>query len=691
MKNKSLLTSVCGLLYVSTSVCADNSSMEVIEISSSKLTSQQKSMALAPSNNVADAADWLKSAAGAATNKNGVITGIAQYRGLFGDRIGVYIDNQTMVGAGPNAMDSPMSYAVPTNVESIKVYRGIAPVSVGINSYGGAIKIQHNQAQFANNSETEITGNLSVGYQSQGDGYFVSPMVNVANDKYAFFAFVNKQYADDQKSGNGTLISPTSYNRIQSGLDLAYTSGDAETHFNYKRTNTNPSGTPALPMDIDYIDTEQFNLNGHAKLNELAMVWHIGYSDATHGMDNYSLRSNMNPMMTRYNTAAATSLSANLAISTELKFGELTYGIDLLKSTHSAVITSPDNMMFKVVNFNDVEDDVVSAFSELKSELDSGQLTLGARIKQHSSDAGDVSHHMAMMSPAIGMLQDNFAEANNKQSDTLFDIALSYTQAINETINLLYAAGIKQKAPSYQERYLWIPMQATGGLADGHTYIGNPELSNETAYQINLGLEYKNETMLLSPQVYYQKIDDYIQALPSTNMQANMVASMMGGTRPMQFSNLDATLYGLDLIGHWQVTDALYLDAILSMVRGERDDVDEDLYRISADSIRIGLNYQLDNWLLQLSEHVVANQDRVSLINNEIASIGYATTDISARYSANKWSLQFGISNLFDRNYSSHLSGRYRPMVMSMGDDLKTGDKIPAQGRNLYLSTSLSF
>ena len=43
-----------------------------------------------------------------------------------------------VIGAGPNAMDTPLSYSTPLIVDSMTVYRGIAPVSAGINTLGGA-------------------------------------------------------------------------------------------------------------------------------------------------------------------------------------------------------------------------------------------------------------------------------------------------------------------------------------------------------------------------------------------------------------------------------------------------------------------------------------------------------------------------------------------------------------------------
>ena len=60
-----------------------------------------------------DTATVLKEIPGANVNSNGPVTGIAQYRGLYGDRVAVSIDQLGVISGGPNAMDTPLFYASP--------------------------------------------------------------------------------------------------------------------------------------------------------------------------------------------------------------------------------------------------------------------------------------------------------------------------------------------------------------------------------------------------------------------------------------------------------------------------------------------------------------------------------------------------------------------------------------------------
>jgi len=87
---------------------------------------------------VNDAAALLKRVPGANVNSNGPLSGIAQYRGLFGDRVNVNSDGATYKSACANAMDAPLSHVPTSLTETMSIKRGIASVSSGIETLGGS-------------------------------------------------------------------------------------------------------------------------------------------------------------------------------------------------------------------------------------------------------------------------------------------------------------------------------------------------------------------------------------------------------------------------------------------------------------------------------------------------------------------------------------------------------------------------
>ena len=76
-----------------------------------------------------DSTALLRKLPGANINGNGPLSGIAQYRGMYGNRVAVAIDGAQFTSGGPNLMDPPLHYAPAAMLESLIVYRGAAPVS----------------------------------------------------------------------------------------------------------------------------------------------------------------------------------------------------------------------------------------------------------------------------------------------------------------------------------------------------------------------------------------------------------------------------------------------------------------------------------------------------------------------------------------------------------------------------------
>lgn len=679
-----------------------------------------------------DLANWLASIPGANVNSNGPITGIAQYRGLFGDRVGTSLNGHPIIGAGPNAMDTPLSYSTPLIVESMTVYRGIAPVAASMNTLGGAIDVEMRKAETSEGDNLQANGDIQGGFRSNNVAKTLSAVGNFSRSDFGVLLYANRQKGDSMTSGNGTEITPTQFDKTQIGTDIRYSGDNSLVGFSYHYTDTQDSGTPALPMDIEYIESHRFNLDGEFDLNGWTALWQIGYLDADHGMTNFHLRTNNNPSKYRRNTALADTIDGKFTLNQSFDFGEVTIGVDGFQAVHDSVITNPNNAMFKVVNFNNVKDDRYGIFAQWQGNVDDTKVQLGVRIKHAKANAGMVSTSMAMMNMGGGMdmdsgmdmgsdmggsdmgsgigsdmggmddempsmgelarsLQDDFNNADRKVSDTNVDIAFSTETTLNDNTALYAGIGIKNRAPSYQERYLWTPMEATGGLADGHTYIGNINLKSETAYQADLGLTWKKDGVMIKPHIFYQNIDNYIQGTPMgmMNMEAKMMASMMANDdSPLQFSNVDAKLYGMDVNWAYQINDDFGLSGIASYVRGKRRDISDDLYRIAPINGSVSLNYYKGDVAANFTFVAVASQSNVSATNGEQKTSGYGLVNVDAEYYFDEaLTLRVGIDNLFDREYKNHLGGYNRVKE----SEIPVMSRLPSEGVSAWAEATYSF
>src|SRR5690606_17257836 len=164
---------------------------------------------VAPSTEDAlDTAELLKQLPGANLNANGFLTGIAQYRGLYGDRVAVSLDGISLVTGGPNAMDAPLSYASPLLLERLSLERGIASVSSAVESLGGHIAADYDRGRHRDGEQFGAFGKAQARYASNGGLGSLALQAVAANDVHKVALLGQRDRADDLDFPGGKL-TPT--------------------------------------------------------------------------------------------------------------------------------------------------------------------------------------------------------------------------------------------------------------------------------------------------------------------------------------------------------------------------------------------------------------------------------------------------------------------------------------------------
>ena len=635
-----------------------------------------------------DLRDTLRRLPGMASNGNGPLTSIAQYRGLYGDRVQVNVDGAPVIGAGPNAMDPPLSNTFALPGTEIELYRGIAPVSAGMQTLGGAIKVSRN-ADALFDSTPAWHGALNLMHSEQGSAdNFLGSFGYHSSDLY-LQGFAATQQRDDVEDGNSNVIPNSYYDRNMFGLAAGARYGQHQWQGHYQRIDTDSTGTPALAMDIEFIDSEMYRLSyqWRDKNNGVLTVRANGNSNQ-HGMNNVDNRPMTMPMMARLNTVDSFARTYGVTWQAESDWGTYETGFDWHHDEHNSVITNPQMNNLTINNFNGIENTTSSFYGQWGDEISDMNILLGARYTQVDTDAGDVSSSMAMMNPNVGMLVEQFNSADRKLDFDYLDVALHLNGQLSKHLQWQVALGHKNRAPSYTELYVWLPLGISAGLADGRNYLGNLDLNEETARQLDLGIHYQSSDMSFSPRVFYQRIDDYIVGNPSSNMPANMISTMMSGRPPLQWQNTDATLYGMDVEFRLALANELTLEMVASMVRGERGDLEQALYRIAPASLITRLDWQKSQWTVSVESILVAEQTRVSEIQNEQSSAGYGVINAFASYQLNDTvSINAAVSNAFDKAYQSHLGGVNRVAGVAQ----PVGERLFAEGRTFSLALDVRF
>ena len=638
-----------------------------------------------------DTAAALKDLPGGEVNVNGRITGIAQYRGMYGDRVSVTIDGIGMVGGGPNAMDTPLSYISPMITEDLVLERGIPGVASAPESVGGHIDAKLARGSFSDSADFGLAGTLGTRYSGNGNSSTSVGRLTVANGNHKMSLIAEADRADDIDTPEGTIY-PSGLSRDRADISYAFAGNNTDFLLFAGMLDTEDAGTPALAMDIALIDTKIYGTRFRTDLTRNFMIdASIGYNDVFHEMDNYSLRTAPDsPMAYRMNTATGSGTNFELATITGLGDSSLRIGLDGKLATHDSLISNPANPMFLVQNFSDVQRDLTGIFAVWHRETNSSDWEIGLRFNEIRTGAGTVDTRglMGMMGTAADILSTAFNDADRDLQYRNFDVVAKYQRPVFSNAEFHLEIGSKTRAPSYQELYLWLPLQATGGLADGRNYIGNLDLESERSNEINIGLGWSSGNFDISPQVFFKSIDNYIQGVPSDNMTANMLSVMMSGATALEFANVEAEIYGFDLAWKYRVTERVHLDGLAAYARGKRTDIDDNLYRLAPLNASIAVNYVASNWAAKTEIIGYAQQDKVSSFNDEQPSAGYGILNMSAVWSP--WQsirLEARADNLFDRSYQNHMAGVNRVA----GSDIPAGTRLYGAGRTLSAGLVITF
>ena len=627
-----------------------------------------------------DASSLLSRVPGAAVNRNGPLTGIAQYHGMYGNRINVKVDGANIKEAGPNSMDPPLSHTPAPLVKSLKVQRGIAPVSSGIETIGGAMKVETRKGRFAKGDGVEVSGLASMGYSSVQEGKFGVLMGAVANKNHKAYLSGVEEKGHDYKIDGDIRQRPTQYDRDSFSTGYAYQRDGHEAELDYNNIDTGNSGTPALPMDIMYVRGGLYNGKYSWDLGDGYQLKVDGfYQKMRHLMNNYTLRTPVGGIK-KSNRTNVEAGGYNIALDMPLYDGNLKVGFNGDRANHNALVRSAMMGGTNIHFFNNTQRNRYSFFSEWTKDLTEDlSLELGARYTHIWSDTDNVSVSNMMMKAADRIA---FNAKNHKRNFDFVDLDAIFRYALNDQMDIELGLARKNRAPSYQALYLWTDASSVGGLADGNTYLGNLNLKNETAYQFDLGLNWQTDQAYLSPRVYYHYITNYIQGLKTAKAQTR-------GANILEFSNVDAHIFGVDLEAGYALDENWRLDAGLNYARGQILSApvalnNRNLYRIAPLNGRTQLTYQKSGWKGSVEGVFFARQGDVAAYNNELKTAGYMLMNVRGSYEPIKGLvIGTGVENITDKRYQSHLGG-YQFHNRNNG-------RVFMPGRNVYATLSYSW
>ncbi len=660
-----------------------------------------------------DAAKLMNQVPGGAANSNGPLTGQIQYRGMFGPRINVRVDGMLIHGGGPNWMAPPLHHIPAGLMEELVVEQGIASIATG-GGIGGAATAYWKRPDYATGNGWKFSGDTEASLASVDEGTSLSGVFGLSSDTQRIYAVGSFDDGADYESVKGALDA-TQYERDVYGVGYGFRSGIHEFELNVHKLETEDTGTPGLPMDIDWFDTSVWNASYHTEIGYAELAIQVYGSDIDHGMSNSLLRPTPNFSNLPLPPFAGDDNRSVLTTSEETGFkvtldwavgtGTVVAGIEGKDAQHNATVYDPDFAPFFVNNFSGAAVESLSVFGQWSSLIGARTyLEAGFRSEKvdMSTDTVDAfPARLVDMNPAmwpmgtppraVWMLREAFNNADRSQNDSNLDWLVKgrYQATDNLVVELDFAQ--KTRSPIYQERYLWVPLEANAGIGDGNNYVGNPLLKPEKSRQIELGFDWVVGDFYFSPRLFHRNVDDYIQGVAATNRAViGVSANANGDPTPLVFANTEAEFDGLDLTFGARINSNWRVQGIASRINGDREDISDNVYRVAPDSARIALFYETNNFTAKIEQVFIAEQEHLSRtntqdslnLNNSFAETdGYALTNVFLTWLFNeKLTVTAGAENLFDEDYTDHLTGFNRVS----GSEVPVGSRMLGQGVNFF-------
>lgn len=233
-------------------------------------------------------------------------------------------------------------------------------------------------------------------------------------------------------------------------------------------------------------------------------------------------------------------------------------------------------------------------------------------------------------------------------------------------INELYSNGVHHGTAQYE--------------------VGNPLLESERSYAADISLEYAAGAFRGELAVYANAIQNYIFLFPDTRP----TLTLRGLFPTFRYEQADALLRGVDVTMDYAFTDFYRLGVNAALVRGDNLNLDQPLYQMPADRLRIINHFHLPAMLgltdiyAEVTGEFVRKQDRfVPGVDYLDPPPGYALLHLDAGVVwpvlGSHIHISASVRNLLDTGYRDYLS-RFRYFINDPGRNIILRMSIPFGG-----------
>ncbi len=690
-----------------------------------------------------DTASLLRSVPGVSLYGAGGVSSLPVIRGLADDRIRIKVNDMDLISACGNHMNPPLSYIDPSAVESVEVFAGITPVSVGGDSIAGTIRVESAAPRFAGPGQgTLVEGELGGFYRSNGYVSGGSASATLANERFSVSYQGSAVEAANYRAGgkfkdggpsyatsrptprpstqylDGNEVGSSMYKSINQSLSLAMRQDRHLFELKFGVQNIPWQGYPNQRMDMTDNDSEHANLRYRGAFDWGQLEARIYRERTRHRMNFlddkafwYANNAPGMPMETKGdNIGALVKADVELSQRDLLRVGGeyQRYRLDDWWPPSGTGGMSPNTYL----SINDGQRDRIALFAEWEANWSPQWMSLiGVRAEEVETSAGRVHGYNANYDGDAAA----FNNGRRHSRDLNWDLTALARHMVDAGHSHEFGYARKTRSPNLYERYSW----STGGMAmnminmagDGNGYVGDPRLKPEVAHTLSATAAWHDDarqswSLKLTP--YYSYVENFINARrcgPTDSRMMGSVCNPANLTRKdnfvfLKFANQDAHLYGIDISGHMPLASNtgygnFSLAGVLNYTRGKTaSGKRDDLYNIMPLNLRLTVEHQLGNWNSAAELIAVSAKKKVSSERNELKTPGYALLNLRTSYDWKQVRFDFGIDNAFDRLYYLPLGGAYIGQGTTMPPlhpNAPYGIAVPGMGRSIYAGVNVKF
>jgi len=587
-------------------------------------------------------------------------------RGFKYSQLNVQFDGGVhSANACPNRMDPAISQISPEEIQKIEVIKG--PYNVRFGSiFGGVINIISKRPDRRN--DQLVSGNINLGYQSNGGNFYSNLFTQVVGKKFDFS--LNGGYKDygNYKSGSGQEIA-SSFTRwgytIKAGANI---SEKQRLQFTLRQSSAKDVLYAGLPMDADKDNSTIASLDyGIHNLSETIFMLKAKLygSFVTHEMSNLKrpaahFTHAVSPVEAQVyggrtevglNIGSKDVLFVGLDVKNIAKQGYRDREV-FINPCHPEQVFDPPKK-FRDKTWQDSKKNDLGIFIENKYSLSQSLIWLtGLRIDYVSYAINDPAddfnaHYQGNIIP------------ESKINPT---ITTSLSWLLEGDVNIQWAAARAVRSPDLSELFI---NHFNIGM-DAYEYLGNPNLKSEVNYQTDIRIEKNWENVSLYGDVFYSYLQNYITAkLDTTVHKKYLLCKPPQGTKV--FSNIDQAF----MTGFEAGVDISFLNNFTYSLGGaytyaQNISWEEPISEIPPLTVNTALSFHTRKIKTQAHARIVGEQNRVSESFNESTSPGFTVIDFFFSYTPWEFlSIDATVTNIFDVNYIEHLSRAYKGMEIS--------------------------